>query len=108
MCAGEVAAREQQRDPPAPSAQAGHDVVVDRRRRDRLQRRVRSLGQKARPIVRMAFGKPREEGRIGGQSVERGLAGGGGDRKSTRLLPSLMRNSYAVFCLTKKNSRHIR
>src|SRR3546814_19043820 len=26
----------------------------------------------------MAFGKPREEGRIGGQSVERGLAGGGG------------------------------
>src|SRR3546814_5771091 len=24
------------------------------------------------------FGKPREEGRIGGQSVERGLAGGGG------------------------------
>src|SRR3546814_8673648 len=28
-----------------------------------------------------------------------------GDRKSTRLLQSLMRNSYAVFCLKKKKKK---
>src|SRR3546814_9494264 len=32
------------------------------------------------------------------------LSGEGGDRKSTRELQSLMRISYAVFCLTKKNT----
>src|SRR3546814_1501664 len=30
----------------------------------------------------------------------------GGDRKSTRELQSLMRISYAVFCLKKKNNNH--
>src|SRR3546814_7349078 len=30
------------------------------------------------------------------------------DRKSTRLLQSLMRRSYAVFCLKKKNTKHTR
>src|SRR5690554_7486545 len=30
-----------------------------------------------------------------------------GDRKSTRLNSSHVRTSYAVFCLKKKNSRHL-
>src|SRR3712207_8937669 len=33
-----------------------------------------------------------------------GLAGGGGDRKSTRLNSSHANISYAVFCLKKKNN----
>src|SRR3546814_5801681 len=42
-----------------------------------------------------------------GIEITRGLgAGSNPDRKSTSELQSLMRNSYAVFCLKKKNNKN--
>src|SRR3546814_8571402 len=46
------------------------------------------------------------DGEVAGHLVHRGLghAVGRADRKSTSELQSLMRSSYAVFCLKKKNN----
>src|SRR3546814_1999035 len=61
-----------------------------------------------------ARGKPADAVDAGACSVRaaaaddrrrRGGRRGAGDRKSTSELQSLMRNSYAVFCLKKKNTK---
>src|SRR3546814_1914578 len=53
---------------------------------------------------------PRPSGRVpGGQPVRRGAGAGAGGRRSeehTSELQSLMRTSYAVFCLKKKKKIH--
>src|SRR3546814_10522827 len=107
MFARQIAEREQQRHPPAPLAQRTHDIVASRRRRDVRQRRVGAVSEEARHIVGVEFGEPCEEGRVGCEPVKRRLAAGsiGRSEEHTSELQSLMRRSYAVFCLKKKKKK---
>src|SRR5208283_5787970 len=50
------------------------------------------------------FRSPAPHPRLPTRRAHRG--GGPGDRKSTRLNPSHITNSYAVFCLKKKKKKH--
>ena len=76
MLTRQIAEREQQRRAPPPPAQRGHDVIIRRWRRHRRQRRIGPIGQKARHVVGIKLREPREKRGVGGQAVERGLAGG--------------------------------
>ena len=66
MLARQVAEREQQRDPPAPLAQAAHDVVARRGRRNPRERGVGPLVQETGDIVGVDLGEPGKERRVGG------------------------------------------
>src|SRR5688572_32097998 len=66
--------------------------------RRRRRHRVAGLGGDAAADVSPLL---REEGLV--DRPPRGLGGGRGDRKSTRLNSSHSQISYAVFCLKKKN-----
>src|SRR5690606_41179446 len=95
MLACEVAKREEKRDAAAPLTHRAHDIVLERRGGHARERRVTSLVKVARDVLGIECGKAREERRVGGQPVERRLAGGS-FRSSHRSLLSLAAHPLAT------------
>src|SRR5690606_40344463 len=80
-------------------------LIAEQRRHGRL--RVKVNRQRAVALKREILRQMRGRGRFAGTALEIGdgdhLQVLSGDRKSTRLNSSHVKNSYAVFCLKKKN-----
>src|SRR3712207_7660080 len=76
--------------------------------RSRLGDDGRARGPAARLRPRRGVGAHAREQREARLPRDRDLEGGGEDRKSTRLNSSHANISYAVFCLKKKKTAHIR
>src|SRR3546814_1799826 len=79
-------------------------VLPDRRERGRLQELVGDRGDDC--AILLGFGALLQPFRVGGEGVPLGFAFGERSEEHTSELQSLMRISYAVFCLKKKRQRH--